>query len=372
MKFINKHIIMHKIIVVNATALRTSGALTILYQFLEAIPNHSVQYLVFLDSCVYLQKKPSNVTIVNINKRSLPKRFLWDAIGLKQWLNKHKILPNVALSLQNTNFRLNTKCSNYIYFHQPVSLFPYKWNFLKSSERFLWFYKHIYPFFVKIFINPRTEIFVQLECIKDSFSRRYKFPSNKIHVVSPQIKIPQYEEGLSCEDLKIDKNTFNLFFPAGLNPYKNHELLFKAFSFIDNLLSIKITFYMSSVSPDFNPPYKYNNIEILALGRVPYNTIAYLYNNTDMLLFPSYIETFGLPLVEAASVGLPVLVSDLSYAREVLCGYEGVTYIDYKDEKAWGDAILKYSICPKTKFTPFQLTQKATWNHLFEIIERKL
>ncbi len=38
------------IIVINATALGTSGALTILKQFIEAIPNDEFQYIVFIDN----------------------------------------------------------------------------------------------------------------------------------------------------------------------------------------------------------------------------------------------------------------------------------------------------------------------------------
>jgi len=38
-------------------------------------------------------------------------------------------------------------------------------------------------------------------------------------------------------------------------------------------------------------------------------------------LFPSYIETFGLPLIEAAAFGLPIGVANEAYAHEVLKGY---------------------------------------------------
>ena len=64
-----------------------------------------------------------------------------------------------------------------------------------------------------------------------------------------------------------------------------------------------------------------------------------LYKNADALLFPSYIETLGLPLLEAAAFGLPVLAADVDYAHEVLKDYEGVRYIDVFDYEGWARKI---------------------------------
>lgn len=46
------------------------------------------------------------------------------------------------------------------------------------------------------------------------------------------------------------------------------------------------------------------------------------------LIFPSYIETVGLPLVEAMSVGAVILAADCEYAHEVLDGYENAFLFD--------------------------------------------
>jgi glycosyltransferase involved in cell wall biosynthesis len=51
-----------------------------------------------------------------------------------------------------------------------------------------------------------------------------------------------------------------------------------------------------------------------------------LYRSSDACVFPSICESFGHPLVEAMTMGLPIVCSDRPYARE-LCG-EGATYVD--------------------------------------------
>ena len=42
-----------------------------------------------------------------------------------------------------------------------------------------------------------------------------------------------------------------------------------------------------------------------------------MYKAADGLLFPSTIETIGLPLLEAATFGLPVLANELEYVNYV-------------------------------------------------------
>lgn len=355
-------------IIINSTTLRSSGGVSILYQFIRAIPNDSLEYLVFVDDSVVIKDIPSNVQIIPMNTRSFIKRFLWDAYGLKKWLKKHLIEPKIAISLQNVNFRISQSIPNYIYYHQAIPLSPFKWECLKKNERYLWFYKNIYPFFVKLFINSQTEIFVQLNCIKEDFSSKYNFPKDKIHVIFPEIGIPHNNE-IKHLDIDIKKNKLNLFYPATFVSYKNHNILFDAFSLIDKKLSLKVALYLT-IEFDLNSSYNFENIEIIPLGQIPHENIFYYYNSVDALLFPSYIESFGMPLIEAASIGLPIIASDLPYAREVLDGYTGVTYVNYQNAETWGNEILKMSLNPKNKFLPFQVNNKNSWNDLFQIIKK--
>jgi len=356
-------------IIINATALRVGGALTILYQFIEAIPNDDLEYLVFVDESVKIGTSKSNLNIIPQNVRSFYKRFKWDAFGLKNWLKKNDIEPLIAISLQNTNFRLAVSCPNYIYYHQGISLFPFKWNFLNPQERTFWFYKNVYPYFVKIFINSKTEIFVQLKFIKEAFALKYNFPKNKIHVVFPKIKIQIFDDEYK---INIDKKKLNLFYPATATFYKNHEILFKSLALIDKQLTRKIALYLTINDTDFEIPKDLNNVEFFFLGQLLFKEVLSMYKNVDALVYPSYIETLGLPLIEAASFGLPIIASDLPYAREVLDGYKGVTYIIYKDSKSWGNAIIQLSSTKSEKFESYKKEDVKTWSDFFKKIKENL
>jgi len=57
--------------------------------------------------------------------------------------------------------------------------------------------------------------------------------------------------------------------------------------------------------------------------------LAYCYQHASMLVFPSFIEGFGLPIIESLGHGLPVLASDTPIHKEV--GLDHIGYFDLAD-----------------------------------------
>jgi len=62
------------------------------------------------------------------------------------------------------------------------------------------------------------------------------------------------------------------------------------------------------------------------------------------LLFPTLVEGYGLPLIEALASGAPVIASDLPVFHEI--GQEVPDFIDPLDGPAWQSAVLSYSRDP--------------------------
>ncbi|WP_447922497.1 glycosyltransferase [Achromobacter aegrifaciens] len=52
-------------------------------------------------------------------------------------------------------------------------------------------------------------------------------------------------------------------------------------------------------------------------GELTREGVARLYAQAGALVFPSFGESFGLPLIEAAKAGLPIVASELDYVRDV-------------------------------------------------------
>ena len=62
-----------------------------------------------------------------------------------------------------------------------------------------------------------------------------------------------------------------------------------------------------------------NNLsnEVIFLGQISDSELVYLYRHATALIYPSFIEGFGLPILEAMGCGLPVVTSNISSLPEV-------------------------------------------------------
>lgn len=77
------------------------------------------------------------------------------------------------------------------------------------------------------------------------------------------------------------------------------------------------------------------------LGRCDDEAMIGLIAGAQALLMPSFVEGFGLPIVEALELGTPVIASDLDVFREIAGNIPD--YRDPRDRSGWVDAILAYS-----------------------------
>ena len=57
--------------------------------------------------------------------------------------------------------------------------------------------------------------------------------------------------------------------------------------------------------------------------------MSYLYKKAKLFIFPSQYEGFGIPLIEAMSVGCPVLASNIDVFSEIC--KNGINYFENND-----------------------------------------
>lgn len=56
---------------------------------------------------------------------------------------------------------------------------------------------------------------------------------------------------------------------------------------------------------------------IYNVGAIGREAVFKLYRSSKALIFPSYCESFGIPLIEAQDFGLPIIASELDFVRDV-------------------------------------------------------
>ena len=84
--------------------------------------------------------------------------------------------------------------------------------------------------------------------------------------------------------------------------------------------------------------------DVIAVGGVPDDELAALYAGSQGLVFPSYYEGFGLPVIEAAASGAPVLTSTAASLPEI--APPGALLVDPADTARIANAMKKLLATP--------------------------
>ena len=79
---------------------------------------------------------------------------------------------------------------------------------------------------------------------------------------------------------------------------------------------------------------------LFMFNRINDKSLEFAYANARALVFPSYVEGFGLPLVEAMQRGLPAMASDIPVFREI--GGEFMVYFDLDKPQTLADRITQF------------------------------
>ncbi len=111
---------------------------------------------------------------------------------------------------------------------------------------------------------------------------------------------------------------------------------------------------------------------VLECGAVPDIILQRLVRGAAAILFPSFAEGYGMPLVEAMSLGVPVIASDLTVFREVT--QEIPEFLDPIDGPAWMSLIEDYGD-PGSHRRAAQVERlrgfsAPTWDDHFRVFER--
>jgi glycosyltransferase involved in cell wall biosynthesis len=168
---------------------------------------------------------------------------------------------------------------------------------------------------------------------KLAVSRKFHIPAKKTKTIYHGIDCQNFKAGIKNvnKDFKstIDNYGKYILSVSTIYPHKNFEVLIRAYKKLNEELKQKCPKLIIAGKKQFNDYYRELaemvenfglNGKVVFLGKVEYKYVPYLYNNALVFVLPSILETFGHPLIEAMSSGVPVIASNSTAIPEIVGG----------------------------------------------------
>ena len=339
------------------------GALSILDDLINDLSSFpSTTEWIFVLGKPVLKVESSNIHILRYPwiKKNWLYRIFFDLVKAPLLIRKKN--PDVIVSFQNITIPFTNK-KQILYIHNSIPFSNLKFSFLKEPK--LWIYKNIMGLLIKNSIKKSTKVIVQSKWMESIILDKVKIEKKKIEVINPSIK--------SRKDLIFKSHANVFFYPASAFDYKNHQLIIDACKI---LLERKITEFEviftinkndNEYALDIFKEIKKNNLPIKLIGTVSREEVFEYYSKT-VLLFPSLIETYGLPLAEARAQECIILGGNMPFTNELLKNYSNFYSFNVKESKELSE-LMKLVIYNKiSKKTPKSLPNIKSKNIIDAII----
>lgn len=181
---------------------------------------------------------------------------------------------------------------------------------------------------------------------RDIASRLGKLlPSKKVYVVSNTYNQVFDQGALWDERLRLpDFDGLTLLSITANYRHKNLQVIPEVITYLrDRHPSLRFRFVLTLDREDYQRISEEHARHILFLGRVSIYQVPSLYRQADLMFMPTLLECFSATYPESMRMGVPILTSDMSFARDV-CG-DAAMYFDPLSPQSIGEAI--YTLASK-------------------------
>jgi glycosyltransferase involved in cell wall biosynthesis len=323
-------------IVISAVNLTEMGPLAVFHDALTSLAAYSNgRYEV-----VALVHRRELLNILNVRylefpdiKTSWSKRLIFEfwtsgriseRLRPKLWLSMDNITPRVVAEIQA------------VYCHNPSPFYRFRlrdifldWKF----GLFTLFFRYLYA----INIQSNDHVIVQQDWIRRSFEQFHHL--DNVIVAHPNVDTSEIQRSYRKRQ---PGEPYRFFYPAFPRTFKNMEIVLKAARLLEQEgfhdFELWLTFdgsvnrYADEMATQFSGAKS-----VRWLGLLPRTRVFALYEEADCLLFPSKLETWGLPISEFKTTGKPILAADLSYAHETIGNYDHVAFFDPDNAESLAD-----------------------------------
>lgn len=278
------------------------------------------------------------------------------------WLSLHDTTPNVVAKRQavycQTSFPfLKVRARDFL--------------MDKKIPLFALFTKYAY----KKNVRRNRYLIVQQRWLRDGLSKMLHVDRSRFIVAPPAFEAPEIKDTSALEPIPV------FLYPAAPDCHKNFELLCEAAKRLERKLgadAFRVVLTVDCKENRYTGWLRKNWGDVRSVdfhGFMSKEELYAFYGKAACLVFPSRVETWGLPISEFKPAGKPMLLADLPYAHESASGASTVSFFDVKDAEDLAhqmELVIKRKISnfgrilSRTPESPYAPDWKAVFSLLLE------
>jgi glycosyltransferase involved in cell wall biosynthesis len=298
-------------IIIYAPGIYSGGGLVVLKQIINFSKVND--FTLILDIRVDLDEKNISKSKVMRIKSSISYRIFYE---LKLFLFSNKKDHLICISNIPPLFGFKGKVS--VFQQNALLLDRALWKLFPFKSKLKFFLQWLVLGLLKSNVD---EFLVQTEFMKGALAKRLgssrflhpRYIINVLNFAKTDLPVIAYSE---------HKKKWDFLYVADDQPHKNHKKLIEALIFLKNEnIQVTLALTLDNTSRNYSEiAYQVNKhgLQVFFIGRLTRGEIYSAYRNSSCLVYPSLIESLGLPLLEAYSLSLPIIASELDYVYEVI------------------------------------------------------
>lgn len=363
-----------KNIVISAVNIRKGGTLTILRSCLEYLSGEAQRQNFRVTALVHDR---SLCPYPGIDYIEMPRctrgwsRRLW-----AEYVTMKRISREIAaekgpidlwLSLHDTTPRVEAR-SQAVYCQTSFPFLKWRMRDFRMDFKiplFAMFTRYAY----RINVHRNSHLIVQQQWLRDGLSRLLGVDSGRFIVAPP-------ERDISVPDVTPRRFEIPTFvYAATPDCHKNFETIVRAAAMLEKAMGAGRFQVIFTISGTENRYARWiarqcaGHESVRLEGHMDRPTLFATYAGSDCLIFPSRIESWGLPVSEFMNYGRPMILADLPYAHETAAGARQAAFFEPNDASALKELMANVIQSDFSRFRPVAVTpdcdSAGSWREIF-------
>jgi glycosyltransferase involved in cell wall biosynthesis/predicted metal-dependent phosphoesterase TrpH len=228
------------------------------------------------------------------------------------------------------------------------------------------------------FYHQMDEVYVPSAAYKDILEQR-GFDRTRVKTFPRGIEYDKFrwlDHGKSFlkKEYKLQEGKY-LLYTGRISYDKNLDVILQAFQKLSSDYNDLYLFLVGDGPHREDLQQKYRDEKIIFTGKIQREKLPEYYSGSDLFLFPSTSDTFGMSVLEAQACCLPAFVSKEGGPKEIIEDKKTGEVIDNLDPQLWSERISNYFRMMETnpeislemkKNSRINVQQKSSWELFFQ------